>query len=237
MTDDSERIQDTMPAATMTTSSIFTGFDERRYNLRIVGAKPSTSPQDNRPQHEFELALEGTEDPEKGGEVVRRMWTSTAWNESAEKTSHQVLLARALCGPAVTLEQWEAIDYPDMLGMRFSAFVKLDAKGWPSVDKESIKAAATKAAPALPITSATALASPPTTPPARPVPPPVRKPAVALRTNDQLGRLFEAGLALTDPLDEAALADWAVTSYGHGLDALTPPECEELIAALGGPGF
>lgn len=75
--------------------------------------------------------------------------------------------------------------------------------------------------------------------PARPLPPPPSRKAAApaLRDETQLNRLFAAGLALEDPLDAPALDAWAVTSYGHGLDALTPAECEELIAALGGAPF
>ena len=39
----------------------------------------------------------------------------------------------------VAVEGFEALDYPDLVGRRGSVMVKLDAKGWPSIDKETFR--------------------------------------------------------------------------------------------------
>lgn len=219
-----------MPAAQQSSATTFEGFEERRYTLRIVAAKASMSPQDQRPQHEFELALVGSVDPDRGGEIVRRMWTSTAWNDAPEKTSHQYLLARALCGPSVTLEQWEALDYPDLVGRTFSAFVKLNGQGWPTVDKDSIKSSGGAAGMA----AAQATPPPPATPPKRPAPP-ARPAGPEMITPAQAEQLAAHALKNFE-MGGGELAGWVAENFGgKAVAQLTAEEANQAIETLAVP--
>lgn len=142
-----------MPATMSSTGTEqFLEFEERRYNVRVVKCEESISPPpDNRPQYKWEVALEGTTDAMNGGEWVRRMWTSQIWNDTPGKESHLVIVARALCGLQITQAGFEALSYEDLIGLRGSVMVKLDAKGWPVIDKETFKpVSAGKAAAARP---------------------------------------------------------------------------------------
>jgi hypothetical protein len=150
-----------MPATTASTGTDkFVDFEERRYQLRVVKCEESVSPPpDNRPQFKWEFALEGSRDPESGGELIRRVWTSQIWNETSGKESHLVLLARALCGPAITEHEFNRLSFEDLVGLRGSALVSIDAKGWPAIDKTTFRAIANRpaaapvAAPSMPATA------------------------------------------------------------------------------------
>lgn len=239
-----------MPAAQQSTSSTFEGFEEKRYTLRIVSGKETTSPPpDSNPQHEFAVAIEGYEDPERGGEVTRRMWTSQKWSEAEGKVSHQTLLARALLGPGVTLDQWEQLDYPDMAGMRFSALVALNAAGWPTINKDSIKAPlgsnpAHKNQAALPQTNGTMrivdapvdLAAPRPAAQAQLPNKPTRpsfKPQSELRTDEQVEELMGRAAVNNPPLSATDVEAWVTESYpDKTLATITRGEAEQLINAL-----
>lgn len=220
-----------MPAtATGTGTEKFTSFDERRYTLRVVECKATTSPPpDNREQYEWRFALEGSADPETGGEVVRRAWTSTIWNETAGKESHLVLVARALCGLSVTREEFEALDFRDLEGLRGSAMVTLNSQGYPTIDKTTFRPIGTNAAPK---GQATLPAAAPAAP-KRPAPP--ARPA-NLRTDAQRDDLLAAGLANDPPMSADDLNTWIGTEYpGKTLDSITQDEATALIAAFGVP--
>lgn len=224
-----------MPAAQQSTSSTFVDFPEARYNLRIKSAKETTSPPpDSNPQHEFEVAIEGTTDPEKGGEIVRRMWTSTKWSEAEGKQSHQYLLARAICGPGVTLEEWERLDYPDLVGKRFSALVALNAGGWPTVNKDSIKPPIGQAAPptngqaALPTAPAQPSAPKRPTPPARPAGPDMITDAQREELAKHAFTNYEMGVP--------ELTTWVGENYGgRAVAQLTREEAKQAIETLAVP--
>jgi hypothetical protein len=237
-----------MPAAQQSTGAIFTDFEEKRWNLRIVSGLSDYSEKTKANQHKFGIAIEGYEDPERGGEVIRHMWTSEAWNESEEKPSHQYLLARAVCGPSVTLEQWERLDYPDMVGMRFSALVALNAGGWPTVNKDSIKApmgsnpapknqaALPQTAPATPAANGGAapaqaqLPNKPTRPNFKP------RADTNLRTAEQRDELLSLGLENDPPMSAEDMNAWIASEYpGKTLDTITPEQAETLIRGASVP--
>ena len=229
-----------MPTATRTASTEqFLSFDERRYTLRVVSCKDTTSPPpDNRPQYAWEMALEGSSDPESGREITRKMWCSTSWNETAGKESHLVLIARALLGADVTFEGWEALDFDDLVGKMGSALVALDAKGYPAIDKTTFRPAG-KATAARQVNRetgevlATEAMPPAPTAPKRPAPPP-RTSAAPVRSDAQRDRLL--AVATENTYDLPTLTNWINQEYpGKTLDTITGEECEALITALGLP--
>lgn len=208
-----------MPATLSSTGTEqFLSFEEKRYQIRVVSCQETTSPPpDNRPQYKWEVALEGTEDPMNGGELVRRMWTSQIWNDTPGKESHLVIVARALCGPQVTQEAFEQLDYPDLVGLRGSVMVKLDAKGWPSIDKETFK----------PIAAARQLQAP-----ARPAaqPAPVAQ-AEALADPRQIKLLHLAAEAAE--VDAGRLAEYIATKFGGKTEAmLTAAEAKAVLTDI-----
>lgn len=231
-----------MPAAQLSTGTDkYVDFAEQRYTVRVRACQETTSPPpDSRPQFEWLMALEGTEDPETGGEIAIKMWTSAIWGETAGKESHLVLVMRAFKGPDVTLADFEALDFPDLVGMRASALVRLNAKGYPTIDKETIKGLGAAAAPK----GQTPL---PTPAPARPADagtparpnaptPPRRPPAPAAPTGPseaQLAELFGRALANDPPLDRDAVEAWVAESYpGKTLATISGAEADALINAL-----
>lgn len=229
-----------MPATVegSTRTDKYIGFEEKRWPLRVVSCQDDTSPPpDSRPQFKWEIAVEGAKDYDTGGELVRRMWCSTTWGEIPEKESHLVLIARALCGPKISKDEFEALDYPDLVGLRGSAFVKLDPKGWPTIDKSSFKPvgnAAPKNQATLPQTAAPAPA--PTTanapkrpiPPARPAGPEMITPAQAEQLAAHALKNYEMG--------NAALTAWVAENYaGKAVAQLTAEEATQAIETLSVP--
>jgi len=227
-----------MPATQTTTGAeTFQGFDERRYQLRCVECKETTSPPpDNRPQYSWTFALEGTRDEENGGEIKRRCWTSQIWNDTPGKESHLVILARALCGPQVTQAQFEALDYPDLVGLTGNALVKLDQKGWPTIDKESFRPVG-NAAPRnqAPLPQAAAPTPAQTQLPNKPTRPVLPRPAAAnIASEEQREKIRQ--LAEKGKLDAASLDAWIAESYaGKTLATITPEEATALLEALSVP--
>lgn len=217
-----------MPAATQSAGTEkFTDFEERRYTVRVVSCEDTTSPPpDNRPQYKWEMALEGSEDPETGAEMVRRMWCSTVWNDRPEKESHLVLIARALIGPSVTYEQWEALGFADLVGLRGSALVALDPKGYPAIDKTTFRAVGKKAKGA--DVAAQSVAAGPTN--ARPLPP--RPGGAPVRRSDEQSETI-LKLAREQEIAPDALDEWIGGYFpGKALDALNPAEAAEIIEQL-----
>lgn len=236
-----------MPATTQSTGAeTFAGFDERRYQLRCVECKPTVSPPpDNRDQYAWTFALEGTRDEENGGEIKRRCWTSQIWNDTPGKESHLVLLARALCGNQVSQEDFEALDYPDLVGRTGSAMVQLDQKGWPTIDKTTFRPVgnvAPKNQAALPQTVATPAPAPATpidfsqlAPVATPTKPsrPVVKPASDLRTAEQVEELMGRAAVNDPPLSAEEVEAWVAASYpGKTVATMSKAEAEALVNAL-----
>ena len=222
-----------MPTATRSAGTErYLSFDERRYPIRATRCKETISTlMDGKPQYEWEFALEGGIDPESGLEITTRVWCSTVWSEAVGKESHLVLMARALLGAQVTFEEWEALAFDDLLGKRATALVALNAKGYPAIDKTTLKPA-TKASAARQIDMDTGEV---TTAPQRPAPPP-RASATPVRSDAQRDRLLEA--STTQEYDLPTLTNWISQEYpGKTLDTITPDECEGLISALDGAPF
>lgn len=230
-----------MPTATRNASTEqFLSFEERRYQLRVVQCKDTISPPpDLRPQYEWDMALEGSEDPESGRETTRKMWCSTIWNETAGKESHLVLIARALLGQDVTFEGWEALDFADLVGKKGSALVALDAKGYPAIDKTTFRPAG-KAAAARQVNRETGEvlateASPDPIAPKRPAPPPRPAPAAAaVRSDEQRDDLLAAATEVG--YDLPTLTNWIHQEYpGKTLDTITGEQAAALVTALAVP--
>lgn len=205
-----------MPATTTSTGSEqFATFEEKRYHVRCVACRETTSPPpDNRPQYEWQFALEGSADALTGEEIVRRTWTSQIWNETPGKESHLFILARALCGPQVTQADFDALDFPDLVGLRGSVMVKLDPKGWPVLDKETFR----------PVAPAKAAVAPgPRAPRQR----------LGLRTDQQAEALLALGLENDPPMDLAAVNAWIAGAYpGKALDTIGEAEARALIDSV-----
>lgn len=208
-----------MPA-TMSSSGTeqYSTFEERRYTARVVSCRATVSPPpDNRDQYEWQFALEGTADAMSGEEIVRRAWTSQIWNETPGKESHLVILARALCGPTITQEGFEALDYPDLVGRRGSVMVKIDAKGWPSIDKATFRPlGAAKPAAQRPLAPAAPAAAVATDAPAEP---------------KQIKLLHLAAEAAE--IDAGVLAEHIAARYDGRTDAqLTQAEAKAVLADI-----
>lgn len=294
----------TMKAGGAGTSDMFADWETGVYTLEVTGLTATESTlyknQDGTPKEQIEVrfVLPDVADPQDGTPLKRKTWLNAylsgprpdAKSPRARKGSQLWQLVRAASGVACVDEEEYDLDAL-CVGKLVRAIVKLNDKGYPSIDNDSFEPLRTKAAPVAQPARAGMAARPkaeplnaapvgspydaaerdrlaqqvrrndealspaeyerhheleqiakeqfaPTAPPTRPLPPPpARQSTPTLRSTAQLERLFAAGLALDDPLDEAALDAWAVTSYGHGLAALTPTQCEELIAALGGAPF
>lgn len=222
-----------MPTATRNAGTeAFTDFEERRYQLRVVSCKETTSPPpDNRAQYEWQMALEGSSDPESGREITRKMWCSTIWNETAGKESHLVLIARSLLGADVTFEDWEALSFDDLVGKRGSAMVALDGKGYPAIDKTTFRPAGRAAAARQLDRETGEVITAPTGAPKRPAPPPRPQPPTAgVRTDEQRDRLLAA--ASEAEYDLPTLTNWIAQEYpGKDLDTITGEQAEALIDA------
>ncbi len=234
-----------MPTATRSAGTEkYIDFDERRYQVRVTGCKEATSPPpESKPQYEWQFALEGTADPENGLEETTRVWTSTVWSEAVGKESHLVLVARALIGPSVSFEDWEALDFADLVGKQGSALVALNAKGYPAIDKTTFRPAG-KAAAARQVNRetgevfATGINDPLSAKatadaPKRPAPPP-RASTTPVRSDAQRDWLLK--VATENEYDLPTLTNWIHQEYpGKTLDTITGEECEALITALGVP--
>lgn len=212
-----------MPAATQSSGTVkYETFDERRYVVRVLGCKESFSPQDGRAQYEWEFAIEGTEDADTGREITTRKWCSTIWNDTPEKESHLVVMARALFGRPVTFEEWEALSFDELRDLRASALVVLNTKGYPDLDKESFKPAAPKAAsPARTATPAPAAAAPP--------------PAAAAPADDSMTdktRQKITKLAAAEDLTDDMLARHCREVLGATWPDLTEAQGKQLTEAL-----
>lgn len=220
-----------MPATAVSKTANYEDLEERRYNLRIASAKGSISPPpDSRPQHEFEVAIEGTKDPTTGGEIKRRMWVSHAWNEGPEKISHQYLLARGTRGN-ITREQWDAIEYEEMVGYRFSAMVTLNEAGWPTINKDTIKAPMDRTPTAAVATSAAPAQAQLPNKPTRPGFLPKVDPN--LRTDEQVAELMGRAASNDPPMSAADVEAWVAGSYpGTTVATLTKQQASDLIDAL-----
>lgn len=227
----------TMRGAAAGTSDMFSEWETGVYTLEIIGLSMTESTlyqnKDGSPKEQIEVrfVLPDVDDPQDGTPLKRKTWLAaylggpnpTSKSPRGRKGSALWQLVKAASGVACVEEEEYDLDAL-LIGKSVRAIVKLNDKGYPSIDNDSFEPIKAKVAPVAPA--------------ARPLPPPpARKAAPARRTDDQLTRLFAAGLAMEDPLDQAALDAWSVQSYGHGLDALTPEQCEELIAALGGAPF
>lgn len=211
----------------------YVDFEEKRYNVRVVALKPSTSPPpDNREQYEWNVALEGSADPETLAEIVVKFWTSQIWNDGVGTESHLVLVGRGLI-PTITRDQFEAMDYPEFVGLRGSAIAKLNPKGYPAIDKTTFKPvgnAAPKNQATLPQTAAPAPAPVATpTKPARPGP----LPRAALRTEAQVTEMMGRASANDPPLSAADIEAWVAQTYpGTTVATLTREQAEDLINAM-----
>lgn len=228
----------TMRGAAAGTSDMFSEWETGVYTLEITGLMVTESTlyqnKDGSPKEQIEVrfVLPDVDDPQDGTPLKRKTWLAAylggpnpaSKSARGRKGSALWQLVKAASGVACVEEEEYDLDAL-LIGKSVRAIVKLNDKGYPSIDNDSFEPVKAKAVPVAP--------------PTRPLPAPPKRPAAPTprRTEDQLNRLFAAGLAQEEPLDQAALDGWAVTSYGHGLDALTPTECEELIAALGGPSF
>lgn len=210
----------------------YTSFEEKRWPIRVVLCKETTSPPpESRPQYEWHFAVEGAQDYETGAELVRRVWCSQTWGEIPEKESHLVIMARALCGPNVTRDQFEALDYPDLVGLRATAMVMLDSKGWPTIDKLSMKSVG-NAAPRnqAPLPQATAPAQ--TQLPNKPTRPAFLPPS-NLRTEEQVAELLGRAAVNDPPLSAGEVDAWVAQSYpGTTIATLTREQADDLIDAL-----
>lgn len=218
-----------MPAATQSAGTDrYATFEEKRYPLRVVSCKDSTSPPpDSRAQYEWEWALEGTADPETGDPIQVRCWCSTVWGDNPEKESHLVIMARALYSPGVTFEDWEALGFDDLIGQRATAMVTLNAKGYPTIDKTTFRPLA-KGTPVVPVT--------PPARPAPPMPPAVAAPTVASeKTRQRLAKL----IASDDLTPDALAAHCQQRGWPTDLTALTEEQArafsEDIMAGAVAP--
>lgn len=150
-----------------------------------------------------------------------RFWSNQVMGE---KTAAQHIIGCLMGRP---LAEGDSFTLEDLAGKRCKCMLTLNPDtGFPRI--KGMAAFIMPRGKAAPVAAVAA--------PSRPLPPPpLRKAAPTLRDQAQLDRLIAAGTAAE--IDQAGLNDWAVKSYGHGLDALTPEQCEELIAALGGAPF
>lgn len=222
-----------MPSTTTSTGAeMFTGFEEKRWTLRCVQCKATKSTLDEgKDQYEWSFALEGSRDEENGGEIKRRTWTSQIWNETPGKESHLVLVARALCGNQVSQSEFEALDYPDLVGLKGSAMVTLNSKGWPTIDKETFRPVGTsapKGQATMRITdSPVDLAAPRSAAPRRPGAVP------ALRSEDEAAEILQLARANEPPMSDADVDAWIAGEYpGQTLATNNAAQAKALIAAF-----
>lgn len=227
----------TMRAGGAGTSDMFADWETGVYTLEVTGLTATESTlyknQDGTPKEQIEVrfVLPDVADPQDGTPLKRKTWLNAylsgprpdAKSPRARKGSQLWQLVRAASGVACVDEEEYDLDAL-CVGKLVRAIVKLNDKGYPSIDNDSFEPLRTKPTPAASVA-----------PPTRPLPPPPSRKAAPVRDQAQLDRLIAAGVAAE--IDEAGLDAWATKTYTHGLAALTPEECEELIAALGGAPF
>ena len=243
----------TMPAVATGGGStkLYQDFEERRYRIVCTGAKEVHSDKYDQDQVEFSFMLPEYDDPEKGAAYKTRVWTAAYWRDEPEdKISQLTRIARALVGGTLAREQFEAMAWEDFDGLAATALVKLSDKGYPNIDKLTIRPTqvapqtrrppapaparqfnadgevAYNAATAHPLVSATAVAERPPAATAQPA-----LPGAAPRASDRLIGQVEEALGECDR--EGALA-WFRDRYkrDYSPDTLARDEAMALLNAI-----
>lgn len=159
------------------------------------------------PQYKVYFRAVDLTDPETGEPATLSTWLSQKFNITPGKESNLALMVRALLGRDP--QEGEEISDAALNDKHCMAYVALSERGWPRIKNDSF-AKVRQAKPT-----------------AKPLPP---KPApkASLPAEKQAALIKAAQGADYDPAGPEFNA-WLVETFGHGLDALTIEEADQVI--------